>query len=317
MSKFLIFVLIIGGTVGSNLVYKLAGDQGEKAHFSPNHFCTLYQSICACTYGGLMLATGQRISALTMSCGMVAGVGLALAAWCYVRALKSGPYTVSVVMFNYSSFLVIVYSAIFLQEKVSGPRMLGLCILMILIYFIIARSGKGEEQSQAEEDSQLQEKEVSRWERKAAARSWSGRWVTLILAVLILNSIVRFMLRYQGACTRNEDNAMMVVYFGTAAVINLIFTAMDKTGPKISAKAIKGALPLSLVMAVCIGLSTWGQVILPFMNVEASIQYPIQCSGSIIVSALVGRLFFAERLEKRVYLLILLSILVVFGIYAL
>lgn len=289
---FLIFVLIIGGTVGSNIVYKLASDRGEKANFSPNHFCTLYQAICACVYGGLLFATGQRPSALTILCGMVAGIGLALAAWCYVRALRSGPYTVSVVMFNYSSFLVIVYSAIFLQEKISGPRILGLGILMVLIYFIIARPGNESEE-----------------------KSWNGRWIVLILAVLILNSIVRFMLRYQGACTRNEDHAMMVVYFGTAAVMNLVFTAMDKTGPKISAGAIKSALPLSVVMAVCIGLSTWGQVILPLLHVDASIQYPIQCSGSIIVSALVGRIFFAERLQKRVYILILLSILVVFAIY--
>lgn len=287
-----LFLLVTIGTAGSNVIYKLAGSPEKKERFSTNQFYFLYLGISACVYCVLMIIQEEWPSLTTLICGTVAGIGLSAAALCYGKALQCGPYTISAAMFNYSSFLVIVYSALILQEQISPLRIAGLVVLMGLVYLIVDCSQKDNTRKQP-----------------------NSHWLIYILAVLLLNSVVRFILRYQSVQMLGEDNGMMFVYFCTASLTSLIFCRGEKASWPIRITDLRAALPLASLMALAVGVSTWAQMKLPQLGVDASIQYPIQCSGTIFSGALVGWLFFKEKLPKRLYLLLVLSVLVIFGIY--
>lgn len=287
-----LFLLVIVGTAGSNVIYKLTGNAEKEGRFSNNQFYALYLGIGALTYSIPMLLYGEWPSATTLICGITAGIGLSLAALCYGKALQSGPYIVSAAMFNYSSFLVIVYSALFLHETISRLRIVGLVILMVLVYLLVSCTQKQHEKKKA-----------------------NFTWLIYILCTLLLNSIVRFILRYQSIQMLGEDNGMMFVYFCTASLTSLLFCRKDRISWPIRKVNLCAALPLALLMALAVCVSTWGQMKLPQLGVDASIQYPIQCSGAIFAGLLAGRILFKEKLKKSLYWLLSLSVIVIFFIY--
>lgn len=286
----LLVAAVIISSAGSNSIYKLASTKG---HGSSSLFCLLYQGLCACYYLIQVLLHKDAISAFTLLSGIGTGCAFSLAAWCYVRALQNGSYVISVVLFNYASFLAIVYSALFLGERISHLRILGIIVLMFLIYLLTAKTN------------------VQQSHEKYAKRSHL-KWAVYILLVLLLNSIVRFLLRYQGVMRPDEGGGMLAVYFTVAALLSLVFLLLERQRFAAPLRPeIKRFLPLAVAMAICIGIGTSGQIAIPQYGLSASVQYPVLCCGTIAFGVLAGRVLFHERPKKSVYGLILASILTI------
>ncbi len=308
MTIFLLYAAAILSSVFTGLFYKLGSLRQGKNLSAPALLCAVYMFLTSCYFLAVILINGETLefSLSTLLCAALCGICLSLAAYLYLRSLACGPYTTSVVLLNFSSFMTIFYGILFLDEKMTVVQGIGFVLMLGCIYTLTVSK-------------------VTTAEKKKA----NVKWMVLIISTFVTNSFINFGIRMQAVFNNNgEKNQMMFLYFVFAAVTSIVVFIV--TGGlksfKISAdnensdncendekKApvyLTSILPAAIGLSVTLGVNSIANSFL-VQYAASAIQYPVSSGTALIISTFIGRIFFKEKLKPPAYIAIVVGIAVI------
>ena len=266
---------------GVNLSYKFGSMRMKDSLSSPPLMCTFTSLFIALVYGIIALSFDGGIrfpDTLSIWLSVSLGVCYAIAAYFYLLALSCGPYTITAILLNLSSFLPILYSSIFLGEYVSVFQLIGLAVIIVSCVLLTITRSQGSQNSMA-----------------------NMRWMIFALFMFISNSLISFSIRANTMLTATPKSSFFFIAYLISAALCFTFYLISggvkkKIGPK----------PL-ILPALCVGLSIAIQF---FPSAElpkyltSALQYPLEKGLSIILGVIVGISFFKEKIGKAGYICI-------------
>ncbi|MEA4831099.1 MAG: hypothetical protein VB118_00605 [Oscillospiraceae bacterium] len=303
----LYFFLTILSSVLTGLFYKFGSMRQGKNPSSPALLCTIYMSFSSLYFLVAIIISNNGFSSSlsTVLCALGGGACLAIAAYLYLVSLTCGPYTISVVLLNLSSFAVIFYAILFLNETMTALQGFALVLMIACVCVLtISRSKTG------------------------VSKKANIRWIIFITLTFITNSFINLFVRMQVIYNQNtQKNEMMFLYFMFAAITSfLIFvftggfgklkfkmspeediTASINADSYIETKRapiyFMSILPASILLSISLGVNLIASSQLVAYS-SSAIQYPVCSGSSMILSALIGRFFFKEKLNLISYIAI-------------
>jgi len=307
---FLLYTLAILSSVFTGLFYKLGSLRQGKNVSAPALLCGVYMFLTSCYFLAGIFINGEalKFSTSTLLCAALCGCCLSLAAYLYLRSLACGPYTTSVVLLNFSSFMTIFYGIIFLDEEMSLIQGIGFVLMLGCIYTLTVSK-------------------VTTAEKKKA----NVKWMILIISTFAANSLINFGIRMQAVFNNNgEKNQMMFLYFAFASLTSVIIFAVtggfkslrltksahDEVSEQIESDEKKAPVYLTAILPAAIGLSvTLGINSIAHSSLvqyaTSAIQYPVTSGTSLMISTFIGRIFFKEKLKPPAYIAIVVGIAVI------
>ena len=276
----LIAVSIIASQ-GVNLSYKFGSMRMKDSLSSPPLMCTFTSLFISLVYGVMALVSDGGIffpDKLSIVLSLMLGICYAIAAYFYLLALACGPYTITAILLNLSSFLPILYSSLFLGEDASVFQLIGLAIIIASCVVLTISRSHGTQNSKA-----------------------NIRWGLFALFMFISNSLISFSIRVNTVLTTTPKSSFFFLAYLISAALCFIFYLISggvkkKIGPK----------PL-ILPALCVGISIAIQF---FPSAElpkyltSALQYPLEKGLSIILGVVVGISFFKEKIGKAGYICI-------------
>lgn len=281
---YVVFLIILSviASQGIGLSYKKGAERTVDPISSPPLMCTFAALFIATMFAIMAFAVDGGISfpnKMSFIFAAATGAAYAFAAFFYLVALSCGPYTISLILLNMSSFMPILYSWAFLGESMSATQIAGLTIVIIsCILLTIARN------------------------RGAQASKVNTRWVIFAVFMFISNSLFSFSIRaHTKLVPEASSNSFFVATYIIAALFCLIFF-LATGGLK---KKIKPNPLIAPALGVAVSLSG---TLVPMAELpkylSAALQYPIEKGSSILLGVLVGVVFFKERINKLGYVCI-------------
>ncbi len=275
---YIAFLLLVSVTASQllNISYKKGAERTVDPISSPPLMCTFAAIFIACVFtvvafivdGGL--AFPNKMSLVYALC---LGIAYAFASFFYLVALSTGPYTISAILLNLSSFMPILYSHIFLGEDVTIPQMIGLTVVIVSCALLTTVRSRGAQDAKV-----------------------NMRWMACVILMFFSNSMISFFIRVNTTLApETSSNSMFAAAYVFAAIICFSFFLITKGAKKkISPKPL-------IFPAACVAGSLAMQLaptaILPKF-LSAALQYPIEKGASILAGVAIGMIFFKERIGK-------------------
>lgn len=224
----------------------------------------LFCLVAALAY--LLSGLGQRPDGGTVRIGMLFGMFFCMAVYCMAGCFACGPMSLTGILINMSMLLPILYSCLFLKEKISAVQVMGIALLAVT--FILSAQSTKEGQRQI-----------------------SFRWIGLVSLGFLSNGMTAVLQKHYKSAGGLWDAQFMATAYFTASLLFLIFyvaAARKKGGGLLPAVNGYGNLAgLSLVS----GLGSFaGNGILMFLSakVAAPVLYPCVNGGLCLVLAAVS-----------------------------
>ncbi len=269
-----LILLAVGASTGLSLSYKFGARRTADPVSSPPLMCTLAAGFVCIIYtllavfadGGI--AFPQKISLLYAA---MAGIAYSTAAVCYLLALSCGPYSVTVVILNVSSFMPILYSHLALDEPISPWQLAGLGLMLCACVLLTVFRNRGAQKSRI-----------------------SLRWAVFALLTFLSNGFVNFSIRLNTALTPDTSrNSLFAAAYALATAVCFLFFLF-------SGGIRKGIRPKPLVapalgVAGSLAVQLTPNAILP-MYLTAAMQYPLVNGVTIVFSVVIGVVFFKEKI---------------------
>ncbi|MBQ8642560.1 MAG: hypothetical protein IJ480_10125 [Clostridia bacterium] len=243
-------------------------------------FSVLYGGVCmvftlvftACT-GGFPLA----ISLPTVLFGLANGVVLTTYNQFLLKSSAMGPYSIVMIFMLSGGLLIPVLWSVIAEGNALNLLQWIAIVLMLASFLILNRPGKGEKAT-----------------------------VPFILSCTVLgvaNGVYGILMNSQQAMTANTENAgMIVLTFGTSAVLSFLLLLLPAKGEKFAPGAavkdsftfngacIAWGLTSALSASVAVNILMW---ILSKVNV--AVVYAFTNGGVLLVSVLISLLFLGEK----------------------
>lgn len=259
-----------------NLSYKLGSTRTADPISSPPLMCTFAALFIALIYCVTAFAFDGGISFPNrMSIFYALGLGTAysFAAFFYLVALSCGPYTISAILLNMSSFMPILYSRLFLGEEVSLSQLAGLAVIIAACIVLTISRSRGTQNAKA-----------------------NMRWTVYVLLMFFANSLISFSIRVNTRLAPETPSSSLffLAYIFAAVLCFIFFLCSGGIKKKISPKPL--ILPAACV-AASLAMQLTPTAILP-RYLSSALQYPIEKGSSIIVGVIIGIVFFKERIGK-------------------
>ena len=281
MFVIILLAISIVASQGVNLSYKLGSMRMKDSLSSPPLMCTFTSLFIALIYGTIGFVSDGGIffpDTLSILLSVCLGVCYAIAAYFYLLALSCGPYTITAILLNLSSFLPILYGKLFLGEDVSLFQLVGLAIIIFSCVILTITRSQGTQNTKA-----------------------NIRWMIFALFMFISNSLISFSIRVNTTLTSTPKSSFFLLAYLISAVLCFAFYL-------ISGGVKKKITPKPLLLpALCVGISIAVQF---FPSAElpkyltSALQYPIEKGLSIILGVVVGITFFKEKIGKAGYMCI-------------
>lgn len=276
---FLITVSVLAAQA-INLSYKLGSVKMQGTFSSPPLMCTAASLFIGAIYLVMALAFDGGISFPNrMSIFYALGLGLSysFAASLYLIALACGPYTITSILLNMSSFMPILYSRLFLGEKISLFQLIGLTVIISACVVLTISRSRGAHNAKA-----------------------SLRWMVYVLLMFFSNSFISFSIRVNTrlAPETPTNSFFFLAYVFAAVICFILFLFSGGIKKKTSAKPL--ILPAACV-AASLAIQLTPTAILPRF-LSSALQYPIEKGLSIIVGVITGIAFFKEKIGKVGYI---------------
>ncbi len=284
----LIFALGIMSSYGASICYKMGSSRLKDRSYASALLCTIYMTAAAIAFAVIMLANGiPHFSPLTVAFAAMSGVSLALAAVFYLLAMQCGPYTTSAAIINFSTFLPILYCAIFLQEKVSLRQFICLLCLLAVIFVIIFSNGRKDDRNRADK-----------------------KWAVMISMVLLFNGLINFGVRCQAKFVGGEQNENLFLYFLFAAATAFIIFLCCGGRHAVLSDFRTMAVP-ALGLSIALGVNMTVNSLLPRLGITSAIHYPVIYVGSMSLSTLSGAVLFKDRIRPITYVALVVGVVLV------
>lgn len=276
----LLILLSVSAASGLSLSYKFGARRTVDPVSSPPLMCGMASVLVCLVYtllafvldGGI--AFPQKVS---IWYAVLAGVAYTTAALGYLLALSCGPYSVTLIVLNISSFMPILYSHLILDEPISGWQLAGLAILVgacVTLTVLRSRGSKG--------------------------GKFNLKWMLYALLTFIANGFINFAIRLNTTLTPDTSrNSLFAVAYALAAVLCFSFFF-------VSGGIRKGIHPKPLLapaagVAASLTLQLTPNSILP-LYLTAALQYPLVNGMTILAGVVIGVVFFKEKIGLGGYL---------------
>lgn len=276
---FLIAVSVIAAQA-INLSYKLGSTRTVDPVSSPPLMCTFAALFIATIYAVTAFIFDGGISfpnRMSIFYAFALGTAYSFAAFFYLVALSCGPYTISAILLNMSSFMPILYSRLFLGEEISPAQLIGLAVIIVSCVILTISRSRGTQNAKA-----------------------NMRWTVYVALMFLANSLISFSIRVNTKLAPETPSSSLffLAYIIAAVLCFIFFLCSGGVKKKISPKPL-------VVPAACVAASLAMQLtptaILP-QYLPSALQYPIEKGSSIIVGVIIGIVFFKERIGKAGYI---------------
>lgn len=188
------------------------------------------------------------------------------------KALQTGPLSLTSLVTSYSLLIATLYGIISGAETVDGLMTVGLILLAVSLFLIAMK-----------EKSETDTKKISL------------KWAIFAVTALLSNGICTILQREQQIAFdgKYKSEFMIVALVGIFIVFLVIALLKEKQDIKICLK--KGAL-LMLFWGILNGAANLFVMILAAKRVPASLMYPLISGGSIILTWIMSRFYYKEKL---------------------
>ncbi len=256
-----------------------------------NACITLVAAVCA--FSAFALEGGMHIPARDMIWAVLFGISFSTTVYTNLLALNYGPLSLTTLIVNFSLVLPIMYSSIFLDEKLKAVRIIGILII-IGCMFLYANP------------------KVSGADKSKDGRS-TFKWIVLCMVSFFFNGLISIISKHYASISGNAYSASYLAYCYLFATITslMLFVFVNVRGKK--EERTRPAAFFSFAMTACILLAGFANFILNFIVVllatrmDAAIVYPVIQGGGPIVVTLGSRLFFKEKITYVKVVAILLG----------
>lgn len=255
--------------------------------------CPLFFAFVCCFSAELvfLIASGFRLHFVReiVPYALLFGFSFALCNIFLTFSLKKGSLSITGLIVSYSLILPTLYGILFLKETVGVPFFIGLFLLLISAFLIHSASGKSKNASQ-----------------KGNSKKISALWLIFVSLAFVGNGFCSiFQTMQQKAFDGAYKCEFMVLALSAACVAVLPVSLI------IERQRIRENTKGLLLFGVSSGLST-GLVNLFVMYsvniLSASLIFPLISGGSLLLTVLVGLLFFKEKFTPWQYVGLVLGI---------
>lgn len=265
-------------TVQGTFAKKIVRNQADAMLYNGMIFCA-----CALLYlPGLLTSPVSWTSVLF---GAAMGLLSVVFQWTYIQAMSSGTVSLTVLINNFAMLMPILVSAFVYGEPFGFTRILG-TVLMIVSCAMDVKLDKGEKTDK--------------------------RWLVLTFFTFLSNGMIAVV---QKVFTKTAHAAEISGFVGSSYIMATLAAALflwffAKRGIRRSF-AIRPAIPLSAV-AVGILLSAF-QAVNTYANtrIDGTLLFPTYNGGVTLALAVIGMVFFREKLSDRKKLGLLVGIIAI------
>ncbi len=273
MNTFLILLSVLSGSGKALLSKKMRAFNRTRFGLSLSNAAVSSAALLGiAAYTALSAGTGGFVcSIFTLITGLLFAVFTTGAQMFCMDALKTGP--VSVVAFLYSGGFLLPTAAgvLYWHEKMTLLKFVGILLLLAAMLLISAKD-----------------------DRKAASSGWQGK----AFAAMAMSGAVGVMQKlHQSSPHRAESGAFLTIAFAGAASLSLLLALTDRQSRK---EALSVRFPT--VPALCCG------AVVALANVlnlrlsgvlPAALMFPVVNGGTILLTAVSGRLLYREAMPPR------------------
>ncbi|MBQ8003765.1 MAG: EamA family transporter [Oscillospiraceae bacterium] len=275
---YIAFLLLLSVTASQilSLSYKKGAERTVDPVSSPPLMCTFASVFIACVFAVAAYITDGGVAfpnRMSLVYALGVGVAYAFASFFYLVALATGPYTISAILLNLSSFMPILYSRIFLGEETTPAQLAGLSIVIVSCALLTVTRSRGKQ------DAKI-----------------NGKWMVCAFLMFVSNSMISFFIRVNTTLApETSSNSLFAAAYVFASVICFsFFLATNGIKKKISPKPL--IFPAACV-AGSLALQLTPTAILP-KYLSAALQYPLEKGASILAGVAIGMFFFKEKIGK-------------------
>jgi drug/metabolite transporter (DMT)-like permease len=218
------------------------------------------------------------LHARTVALAAVFGLVFIASILCYMKAMESGPLSLSSLAFSFGLLVPILAGAALWNERLSLLQGAGLLLLLFTFYLGAGSPG-------------------------AESKKVNVRWLVCSVLALVGNGTLMALLKaHQSALPGREVHEFLVLAFGTAALLSLVLFLLRRFRYKETAAGLKsGAFAL---LALGTGATTaFGNLVSLVLSgrVPAYVQFPVINGGVVFVSSVLSVLVFKEKLTRRAW----------------
>lgn len=221
------------------------------------------------------------VSVLTLIFGLIYGVLLVLSQWMFTLSLKNGNTSVCTVIYSLGFILPTVSGDCIWNEDFTFLNFIGLALALAVILFTIK---KDEKQSK---------------DKKS--------FVPFILVAMLSSGGLGIMQKVQQlSAVADQKAGFLIIAFLFAFLCSFIAFLFSKDAIKFNVKTVV----LPSLTGMCFGGANLLNTVLAG-RMKSAVFFPVQNIGTIILSALLGIIFFKEKITLKTVIIIALGISVV------
>lgn len=214
-----------------------------------------------------------EISAGAVGFGVVYGVILCLFLYCKTQAMATGPVALTSLIANCAFIIATWFGVIYADEKVLPLQIFGM-IVIVFALFLCINPGKSDEEL-------------------------TPRWFVWCAAFFLMGGFLGIFNKIFGKSSVSDQiNSMMLVASVVSFVMFMLFGALINISkkcdrPKIYRESIPYIISCGLVGCIYIRMNLWLAGVIPSV-----IFFPVSNGANVLLSTLLGRVAFNERLKK-------------------
>lgn len=276
----MVYIILIAATLmcsGKALVTKIIGNAAKTPHdvLLLNSALFLVGAAAAGITGAGNLEIMTEVSGVSLLLAAVLSFFLLFTIIMQIYAMNNGPVSLGTLIYSLGFLVPIFYSATFLGEDMSVAQCFGVLLIIVSLVMIVPPE-KGQK--------------------------FSFMWITFaFLAMLGSGTSAVVQKIHQNTAFKDELSAFVLYSFLFASALALIASVIAKKafrGERYALFDRKGVIWLILISGMIVG----------FMNVAntnlagklpAIIQFPVYNIGSMIITAILGKIVFKDNLSKR------------------
>ncbi len=231
--------------------------------------------------------------------GILFGICTTAAQYLYMRAFSYG--NVSVVTFIYSCGFLLPTAAgtVIWSEVLSVPVIIG-CLLLLVSFLLCAKKTTGDN-------------------GKSQSCFRNPKGVLYAFGAMCCSGMLGILQKlHQTSAEKDALGTFLCTAFGVSALISGLIAVFPHHNKNVSGTECKPhrILFTAIVCGICIGIANHVNLILSGA-LPAALVFPITNGGVVVLSALVGRVVFRERLSPSALSGIILGIIsvIIIGIY--
>lgn len=196
-----------------------------------------------------------------------------------VYAIGSGPLSITSLIIAYSLIMPTVYGLVFLGDPFSTKLFIGIVLLVISLFLI---------------------------NKKNSEAPITFRWIIYVILAFVGNGMCSVFQKMEQVAFdgRYKNEFMMIALAGVVVILSVLVLTKERHEIKIYAKA---GWHIAIACGIANGVVNLFVMILSNL-MPVSVMFPLVSAGGIIITYLISRFFYKEKLTKTQFVGFLIGI---------